>query len=63
MDKKDWRNFVLINPIDIIFRDNKEGYGPDGKAFSHIDLLNRSNDCIIFKIKTTDPQSYLVKPN
>lgn len=60
---QDWRKFVLINPIDVIFRDSKDWTGSDGKPFSHIDLLNKSNENIIFKIKTTDPTNYVVRPN
>ena len=59
-DIKNWKDFVIINPIDVIFRDSKEG---DGKAVSHIDLMNKSRDVILFKVKTTDPSSYIVRPN
>lgn len=30
---------------------------------SSIELLNRSGDNILFKIKTTDPTNYIVRPN
>jgi hypothetical protein len=57
---KDWRQFVIINPIDVIFRDVKDS---EGKSYSHIDLLNKSNENILFKVKTTDPNNYIVRPN
>lgn len=60
MDNKEWKKFVIINPIDVIFRETRDS---EGKAFSTIDLLNRSNENILFKIKTTDPTSYIVRPN
>jgi hypothetical protein len=59
----DWRKYILINPIDVIFRDSKENLGNDGKPFTNIDIRNTSGDNIIFKIKTTDPQNYIVRPN
>ena len=56
----DWRKFVIINPIEVIFRDTKDA---EGRAFSNIDLLNKSQENILFKVKTTDPTSYIVRPN
>lgn len=50
----------MINPIDVIFRDVKDS---EGKITSHIDLLNKSNESILFKVKTTDPNNYIVRPN
>lgn len=50
--ERDWRKFVLINPIEVVFRDVKDS---EGRSFSHIDLLNKSQESILFKVKTTDP--------
>jgi hypothetical protein len=57
---KDWRKYVIINPIDVIF---KEGRDAEGKSQSYIDLVNKSSENILFKVKTTDPQGYIVRPN
>ena len=61
MDNKDWRKFVIINPIDVIFK--KETLDAEGRALSFIDLVNKSSENILFKVKTTDPQGYIVRPN
>lgn len=56
---KDWRKFVVINPINVLFKETKD----DGKGIAHIDILNRSSDYIIYKVKTTEPNNYIVRPN
>jgi len=33
--EKDWRKFVVINPIDVVFRDQKDA---EGRLSSNIDL-------------------------
>lgn len=58
-DTKDWRKFVLINPINVTFKESKE----DGKGTSQLDILNKSNTYIIYKVKTTEPNNYIVRPN
>ncbi len=58
--EKDWRKFVTINPPNaVIFKENAE----DGKAVSIIEIINKSQDFIIFKVKTTEPNNYIVRPN
>jgi hypothetical protein len=56
---KDWKKFVVINPINVLIKENKE----DGKGISNIDILNKSQEYIMFKIKTTEPNNYIVRPN
>jgi hypothetical protein len=44
----------------VIFRENKE----EGKAVSSIDIINKSSEShILFKVKTTEPNNYIVRPN
>ena len=44
----------------VIFKENKD----EGKASSSLDLINKSTtDFILFKVKTTDPNNYIVRPN
>lgn len=56
----DGKKSVIINPIDVIFKDTKDS---EGRSFSTIDLVNKSNVSVLFKVKTTDPSSYIVRPN
>jgi MSP (Major sperm protein) domain len=57
---KDWKKAVVINPIDVVFRDTRDS---EGRPFSNIDIQNKSADAILFKVKTTDPTGYIVRPN
>ena len=58
--EKDWRKFVTLNPPNaVIFRENTD----EGKAISIIEIINKSQDYIIFKVKTTEPNNYIVRPN
>lgn len=58
--EKDWRKFVTLNPPNaVIFKES----GEEGKAASHIEIINKSQDFIIFKVKTTEPNNYIVRPN
>lgn len=58
--EKDWKKYVTLNPPNaVIFRESKE----EGKARSMIEIINKSNDHIIFKVKTTNPNNYIVRPN
>ena len=60
MEVKDWRKFVTLNPPNaVIFKENKE----EGKGTSHIEIKNKSQDFIMFKVKTTEPNNYIVRPN
>lgn len=56
----EWKRLVTVNPVDVIFRDQPDA---DGKFNSFIDLSNRSNQNMLFKVKTTDPTKFIVKPN
>lgn len=49
---KEWSQFVLINPIEVIFRDTRDS---EGRSFSTIDILNKNKESVLFKVKTTDP--------
>ena len=53
---------MTINPPQaVIFRENKEG---DGKGYSSIEIINKNTqDYILFKVKTTEPNNYIVRPN
>lgn len=58
--EKDWKKYVTLNPPNaVIFKDSKE----EGKSMSVIEIINKSNDHIIFKVKTTNPNNYIVRPN
>lgn len=58
--EKDWRKFVTLNPPNVvIFKE----HGDEGKAASLIEIINKSQDNIIFKVKTTEPNNYIVRPN
>jgi MSP (Major sperm protein) domain len=59
--QQDWTKFVTLNPPQaVIFRENKE----EGKWTSSIDIINKSGEAhILFKVKTTEPNNYIVRPN
>ena len=62
MEVKDWRKFVTLNPPNaVIFRESREEGGKG--AASQIEILNKSQDHIMFKVKTTEPNNYIVRPN
>ncbi len=51
---------TLNPPQAVIFRENKE----EGKGTSSIDIINKSSEAhILFKVKTTMPDNYIVRPN
>lgn len=51
---------MTLNPPNaVIFRENKE----EGKGTSQIEIINKSQDFIMFKVKTTEPNNYIVRPN
>jgi hypothetical protein len=60
-----WQKYVTINPpMAVIFRENREEAAGSGKAISSIDIINKNqNDFILYKVKTTDPNNYIVRPN
>lgn len=56
----DWKKMVYLNPPNaVIFKEAKE----DGKSASQIEINNKSKDYIMFKVKTTEPNNYIVRPN
>jgi hypothetical protein len=58
--EKDWTKFVTLNPPNaVLFKENKE----EGKGVSNIEIINKSTDLILFKVKTTEPNNYIVRPN
>ena len=59
-NQQDWKSQVTINPPDVYFSQKLDA---EGRSTANIDLLNRSNQCMIFKVKTTDPTKFIVKPN
>lgn len=61
MVEKDWKSFVVINPIDVVFKDALRN--AQGHPESYIDIQNRSPQNILFKVKTTDPSNYIVRPS
>lgn len=56
----EWKSQVLINPINVIFKDARDS---ENKPVSSLNILNPSKEHILFKIKTTDPTGYVVRPN
>jgi len=61
MASTDWSKNVTINPpMAVIFKESKE----EGKATGILEIINKSKtNIILFKVKTTDPDSYIVRPN
>ena len=57
---KDWRKFVTVDPpASISFM----LYPEDSRPFTWVTLINKSDQEILFKVKTTKPMSYLVRPS
>ena len=55
-----WKKQVTVNPPNIVLlKESQE----DGKYHSWIQIVNVSQAAIIFKVKTTNPNSYVVRPN
>lgn len=59
-NQQDWKKQVNVNPADVYFSDKIDA---EGKSTGSIDLVNRSNHSMVFKVKTTDPTKFIVKPN
>ena len=49
-----------MSPPDVYFNELPDA---EGKTTGIIDLMNRSNHHMLFKVKTTDPTKFIVKPN
>jgi len=56
---KDWRKFVTLDPVSHLVFKPREGERPA----SSVRLINRGEVPIMFKIKTTNPKRYLVRPS
>ena len=59
-NQQDWIKLVTISHPDIYFSETPDA---EGRSTSSIELFNRSNQNMIFKIKTTNPGKFIVKPN
>ena len=58
---KDWRELVTVDPpASLSFQLYPE---EDERPLAYISLINKSDKEIIFKVKTTKPMSYLVRPS
>ncbi len=57
----DWRNQVGIEQTEVLFRFNQ--LDAEKRPIAYIELYNRSRENILFKVKTTDPKNYVVRPN
>ena len=51
---------MTINPSDVYFSHQLDA---EGWFTANIDLLNKSNQYMIFKVKITDTINFIVKPN
>lgn len=59
-DNRDWTKMVTIKPVNSIqFSRN----GNETLPSSSIEIVNKSNGPILFKVKTTQPKNYMVRPN
>ena len=57
---KTWTKFVTMDPpASICF----EQLPSETSPVSYLTLINKSASQIIFKVKTTKPASYIVRPN
>ena len=55
--EKNWKDSVFINPTQVAFKEI------DGEPnTSYHDIINGSNDYVIFKVKTTLPDTFKVSP-
>ena len=64
--KKDWKKMVTLNPPNLVkFKiHDQQGVEPKNtKGIAFLEIINKSNDVILFKVKTTNINSYLVRPN
>lgn len=57
---KDWRKNVSLSPIAGITFNNDP---LENKATAYMTIKNMSEEPILFKVKTTMPVNYLVRPN
>jgi len=56
---KDWRKFVTLDPVThIVFRPRE-----NERPSANLRLINKGDVPIMFKVKTTKPHRYLVRPS
>jgi MSP (Major sperm protein) domain len=61
MDQSDsWKRQVTISPPDVYFPEKPDA---EGRVMGTIDLQNRADRPMVYKIKTTNPTKFIVKPN
>lgn len=56
---KDWRKYVTMDPVSHIVFQQRENERP----CSNLRLINKGDIPIMFKIKTTYPNRFLVRPS
>jgi len=56
---KDWRKFVTLDPVSHLTFKPREGDRPA----TNLRLINKGDLPIMFKVKTTKPARYLVRPS
>lgn len=57
---KDWSKFVTMTPVpNFSFRIHED----DPRPYAVLTLINKGEHPILFKIKTTKPARYLVRPS
>ena len=57
---KNWRKYVTVDPAaGISFMLDRT----EGKPIAHLTIKNQSDVPILYKVKTTMPVNYLVRPN
>ena len=64
--KRDWKKMVTLNPPNLVKFKIHDQAGVEPKAtkgIAFLEIINKSTDVILFKVKTTNINSYLVRPN
>jgi len=56
----DWRKQVTIDNSEVTF--NEKQIDVDGRFVTYLELQNMSPENILYKVKTTDPKNYVVRP-
>lgn len=60
IDNKNWTKFVTMDPPASISFDITPG---ETNPTAFLTLINKSDKQVVFKVKTTKPANYLVRPN
>lgn len=58
--QKDWTKFVTVDPPAYVAFKQIDG---EERPCTVVSLINKSEGTIMFKVKTTNPKNYLVRPN